>query len=380
MGKRLFPFWIASFLLCTWAWSQQAREERLLFINGEVIFEDGTHPEEPVLVEMLCNGSVRRQTFTHQGYFSLEFGKNTRVEVREASVEGFIRPKEFYQGRRDSLDGRVISAYSAKVQDYLDLSGCELRAVLPGFQSDSILLGRRSPLEKPDVGNIMLRGSDVKGTIVTPTTLKAPKKAKKAYQDAQKELRKKKVNYSKAAKELEKAVKEYPEFAAAWHLLGKVRLAREDGSGAHQAFKKAITADRKYVNPYLSLARMEFGQDRWEEVDRLSREVIALNPDMIYAHYLCAAANYPMGRLDLAEESARKVLDSKEAQRYPHTHFILAGVLAQRGNVASATAEFYRFLEVEPEGPLAEEAKQILADWERLGLIGKREAATVPDN
>ncbi len=68
------------------------------------------------------------------------------------------------------------------------------------------------------------RTARAEGATVSLKTLTAPKEAKQAYEKALKELGKRKINFSKTSKELEKAVKIYPEFAAAWHVLGEVRL------------------------------------------------------------------------------------------------------------------------------------------------------------
>ena len=397
MRKKLLTASICCLLFLGPAWAQQGGQSQTpqtgggrqpanspgplppILLIGRVIFDDGTRPQEPVLVEMLCYGEVRRQTYAIRGQFSLQFGTSRPVTFMDSSVSDAAQDDEFFQANRLGVD-RPSQAFSKNVLNNLDLSGCELRARLPGFQSERIQLGRRRPLDTPDVGEIVLhRLSDVGDTTVSVTTLRAPKKAKKAYENAQKELKKKKASPSRARRELENAVKVFPEFAAAWHLLGEVRLTRKDSTGARQAFEKAIAADPEYVLPYLSLAKLEVEQGRWEDAAKWSSGVIELNPHIMYAHYLSAAANYSLGKLDLAEEAVQEVQKSGEAQRYPVTYFILGGILAQRGNIPSATAEFNRFLQVQPEGPLAQQSKQILAEWERRGLIGKESVAAPED-
>lgn len=378
MSHRLLTASIISLLCSAWAWSQAS--ERILSISGEVFFEDGTRPKQPVLVELLCTGITRRQTYTQQGFFSLEFGRPTPIEVRDAGMEGMIRRREFSQGRRDSLDGRVIRAYSEKVQNNLDLAGCELRAVLEGFQSDTIPLSRRRALDNPYVGEIILRHrSKTKGTFVSLNTARASEKARKAYHKGQKELVGKKTDYPKAAQEFGKAVQEFPEFSAAWYLLGKVHLNLQDERRAQEAFERAIAVEPEFIQPYLALAQIQFSKNRWKEVNTLSRKVIELNPDTIQAHYLCSVANYSLGQLDSAEKSARTVVDSPKALEFPQARFILGGILSQK-NLIAAAVEFNRFLDLESEGPVADRAKQILIDWERRGLIGKPQSDAAAEN
>ena len=344
-----------------------------VFITGQVLMEDGTPPEQPVQVEMVCYGAVRRQVSAFRGQFQLEFGNKRPMAVMDASVGagGATSDDEFHRGGGGGFGGGTGLGVMRSDASTVDLSGCQLRAVLGGFQSDTLQLGRRRSLDRPDVGNIVLhRQAGVQGTSVSATTLGAPKKAKKSYQNAQKELRKKKPKYSKAVKELEKAVREYPQFAVAWQMLAETRLAMKDSSGAQQALKQAIATDPNYLSPVLTLARIELEQRRWEEVARLSDGVVELNPYHTYAYYLNAAANYSLGQYGRAEKSARTVVESRDGGRFPQSYFILGGIMAQQGNIPSASAEFNRFLQVEPQGALAEQARQILAEWQQQGLIG----------
>jgi tetratricopeptide (TPR) repeat protein len=69
-----------------------------------------------------------------------------------------------------------------------------------------------------------------------------------------------------------------------------------------------------------------------------------------------------LGECALAEAALRGVLDSHEAS--PDAHFHLARALEKQGDVAAALPHWRRFLEVAPESPWAEEAR------ERLGAAG----------
>ena len=336
--------------------------------------EDGTRPNQPVQVQLVCHGAVRQQVGSHHGQFSFDVGTNRNATLSDASVSGAPSDDQFFDSA--SLDG--ATSVGPKGHS-MDLSGCELRASLPGFGSEVIRLGRRQALDNPQVGEIVLfRLEGVTGSTISVNTSRAPKQAKKAFHKAEDELKKKKPDPARAARELEKAVREFPEFSAAWYLLGEVRLVLQDPDGAQQAFQKAIASDAKYITPYLSLAGLEVNRGHWEKTARLSRQVIELNPYVIRAHYLNAAANYALGNLDIAEESARRVAEDQEVRNYPQTWFILGGILAQKDNVSSATAEFRHFLEVQPEGPLAERVKLILSQWKEQGLMGKELAKEIP--
>ena len=60
-------------------------------------------------------------------------------------------------------------------------------------------------MDNPDLGVIVLHRLDgVQGTTVSVKTLTAPKRAKKAYEKAQKELKKDDPDHAKAAKGLQR--------------------------------------------------------------------------------------------------------------------------------------------------------------------------------
>ena len=207
------------------------------------------------------------------------------------------------------------------------------------------------------------------GGTVSLITLAAPKEAKKAYENAGKELSKGKPNLSKATKELEKALEIYPVFAVAWFMLGEVRMMSNDRSGATEAFEQAVAADGDYASPRVSLSLIAMEEERWEEAAQLADSALEINPNHIKAHYFKALANSSLGRVEAAEESALRVEGSNDVQNYPLVHYVLGWVMSQRGDFDAAAAQFRHLLEIQPETRLSERLREQLADWERQGLI-----------
>ena len=169
------------------------------------------------------------------------------------------------------------------------------------------------------------------GGTVSLITLAAPKEAKKAYENAGKELSKEKPNLSKATQELEKAVEIYPVFAVAWFMLGEIRVAQNDRSGATEAFQLAIAADPDYSSPRASLALIALEEERWEDAAQLADDALEISPSHIKAHYFRAMANSRLGRIEVAEASALRVQDSNEVQNYPLVHYVLGWVIRLPG-------------------------------------------------
>src|SRR5579864_5337010 len=97
---------------------------QLTFLSGKVMFEGGGAPTEPMVIERVCSGSARREGYTDSnGQFQFQLGQ----------IGGFQDASE----TNVSLAGgdRQSSARQTPESRYMQLMNCELRAVLPGFQS-----------------------------------------------------------------------------------------------------------------------------------------------------------------------------------------------------------------------------------------------------
>ncbi len=342
------------------------RMRRAVRLSGKVVLADGSPLPGSINVELLCNGSVKQQAFTFtDGNFSFEVGSPSSMAFADASVGGAswnpgAATNPAGQTGLDSFDGSM------------NLSGCELRAVLPGYQSERLQLGMRRPLDSSEVGEIVLRRlAKVSGSTVSFTALAAPKKARKAFEKAIKELRKKKAKHSKVSKELEKAVKLYPNYASAWHLLGATRLKLKNEDGAREAFKQAIEADPEYVSPYIELAMLEGESSRWVEVTRLSDRILELNPYISQAHYFSAVANFNLGKIDLAAKSIYQYKKNESSKMFADSYYLAGAIFASKGNATSAAAEFRQLLKSFPKDQRADQIRKHLNSWEAQGLIEK---------
>jgi tetratricopeptide (TPR) repeat protein len=339
-------------------------------IYGQVILEDGTPVRKSIQVDMACTGQSIRHSFTGaDGIFHFQFGIPT--EVFDASVPTATLPGPTgNRGFNASHQGILTSTLR------YNPTSCEVQiATLPGFSSNSLRLESRSISDNKDIGVIVLhRLENVEGTSVSLNTLRAPEKAREAYQKAKKEAAKKDVNYPQVLRKLEKATRLYPEFASAWNLLGETRLRLQDTNAAREAFAKAIAVDSSYIIPYLHLARMEVRLGDLKAAVRLTTKLLELDPYNSESHYLHALANYFQNRFDLAEECLRILEKNGDAKDYPGTHFMLGVILARQGKLSSGAEQFRRFLALTPgreEDEIREDLEAQLAQWEQEGLINK---------
>ena len=145
-----------------------------LFISGRVAIEGGGSLAEPVAIERVCNGLTRREGYTDfKGHFQLQIGSQNY---------GFQDASE--NDPRAMPGAPIRSSGQSGSRTAFNLQGCELRAVLAGYQSSTVALrptmGDSFQIE---VGTIMLkRMGDVKGSAVSVTRMSAPKDAQHAFE------------------------------------------------------------------------------------------------------------------------------------------------------------------------------------------------------
>jgi Tfp pilus assembly protein PilF len=334
---------------------------RPVFISGKVLLQGGGVLPEPVPIERVCNGTVRREGYADvKGQFEFQLGLN--LTFQDAS-ENDARIGPNSQSRSASNGGQRPN----------DLNGCELRAVLAGYQSTVVIL--HTPGGEGwqyEVGTIFLqRIGNAPGTTISVTSMAAPKDAMRAYEKAQKI---KDQKPSEAEKQLDKAVKIYPQFAAAWTLMGDIHRERNEFEPAREEYGRAIAADPQFVNPNYGLAIIATEEKKYPDAARLSDQVLKLNAAAFpLAYFINAAANYNLQKFEVAEESAKKfkTLDTQHSR--PDVYLLLSYLLSARQEYAGAAREIRDYLAISPNSPDAESLKKEAKRFEDLSVSAKRE-------
>jgi len=331
-----------------------------LYLSGKVVIDDGSPLPEPARMELICDARIQPQALTKpDGSFNFAVGGGKSREITGGMAD-----------RQAPSSGPKAAAS----QGFFDMSGCEVRAVLAGYRSSSVKLGRRSAFESPDVGTIVLSRTTgeapaVDRHTVSASFVKAPEKARKAYDQGEQELLGAKPDPKKASKALEEAVKIDPQFAAAWNLLAESRLRLEDLTGARNALTKAIETDPEWATPCATLALLELKQGRVTEAAAAAGKAVQLVPDHAEANFYLGMAEANLGNLDKAEAALRVVVKGPEAKRFPRAFYLLGGVLAQKGQSQEALEMLQRYLELEPESKAAEAVRKQLEEWRAAGQI-----------
>lgn len=324
-----------------------------LFISGKVLMEGGGPPPEAVVIERICTGTVRRQGYTDsKGSFQFQIDQNPGFQ--DASENGTTT----INANTNVDSGNSLTRFQASRN--MQYQGCEIRAVLPGFLSSSVELHLVGNSWQYDLGTIFLKRIEgMPGATISMTTLNAPKDARHAYEKGKKDIAKDKL--SDAEKELDKAVKIYPDFAAAWTLLGDIHQQQKKFDQARKEYSQALTADPRFVNPSFGLAMIAMQEKRWQDAVQLTDQVAKMNSAAFPAAYFFnAVANYNLGKVDLAAVSARKFKTLDTDNRYPEVSLLLAQIDIQKKDLTGAAREMRDYLIQAPNSPKAAEVREWL--------------------
>jgi Tfp pilus assembly protein PilF len=322
-----------------------------MFVSGKVLLEGGGTLPEPVAIERACNGVIRREGYSDsKGQFSFQVGVNNTFQ--DASEGG----------------ARVgPSTANSSAPTLSSMTSCEFRAVLAGYRSSIATLRPDGETWQFDIGTIFLkRLGDAQGTTVSVTSMAAPKDAMRAYEKAQKLMEPKP---EEAEKNLNKAVQIYPQFAAAWSLLGDIHRERNQFDAAETEYKRAVAADSQFVNPLYGLALITVRQKKWNEAIQFTDQIIKLNAFAYpLAYFYNAAANYNVQKFDPAEENAKKFKALDTQHGHPEVSLLLANLLSRKKDYAGAAQQIRDYLAAAPNSPEAESLKTEAKRFEDLSV------------
>ena len=211
--------------------------------------------------------------------------------------------------------------------------------------------------------------SHTKPSFVSMTTLAAPKAARTAYKRAVKSMNKREPDSDLAIGYLKEAVSIYPDYAAAWTLLGRVQHKAGDRESAERSLQKAIEIDPQFLGAYSPLAHLAVQEKRWDELLQLSEQMLRINPVFTLGHYYKGSALLKQGDTVAAEKSLREALSTPDAELFPESHYMLGSLYHVQSDVQLAAREYRIYAASAPPGPSTEQAWRWVRLWEQRGLI-----------
>jgi tetratricopeptide (TPR) repeat protein len=359
--------------------------QRPIFIMGKVAMEDGSPLPQRVAIRRTCQGtSTRRETYTDsRGTFSFQIGGIQAMQFAPDAADSSAGVTPTAAASGDPLSqsfGGSSTAPSSGQSLEQQIWSCEIMAELPGYRSDAVSLAGRHTMDDPDIGTIVLhRIGAVSGSMVSVTSMQAPKQAHKEFQKARELMGKGKVPEAQAL--AEKAVSDYPHYAEALYLLGQAHEKQKEIDQAHTAYTQSMQADPKFMPPYLSLAQLAGVAKDWQEAEKMSSKVMELDGvDFPQAYFINGVANYNLGKFDVAEKSVRRA-EQLDSQHYmPRIQLLLGTLLERKRDYAGAAAEYRSYLKLSPQAENASDVQKQLAQLEKAtsALAAPAAAAGAP--
>lgn len=205
--------------------------------------------------------------------------------------------------------------------------------------------------------------SGVHSPTVSAKRLAVPGKAVTEYQKACGAFKGKK--FSDAEEHLRRAIEFYPDYSAAWVVLGQVLESENENDQAKAACVKAENLDPGYVASYLCLSEFAANASDWTDVAKLSAQALAIDPiGNPYALYYAADAGLHFNQLTQAEMHAQSAVKLDEWHHLPELHLLLAQIYQAAGNVVGEAVQLREFLKVAASSKDAPKARSILAKLE----------------
>ena len=202
--------------------------------------------------------------------------------------------------------------------------------------------------------------SGVRSPTVSATRLAVPGKASSEYQKACGAFKGRKL--PDAESHLRKAIELYPDYSAAYVVLGQVLQSAGKKDQAKEACTKGQALDPGYVAPYLCLAEFALNEGDWPKVAEFSDRALALDPiSNPYSLYYSADAGLHLNQLAQAEMHAQSAVKLDPWHKLPELHLLLAQIYEAAGNVQGEIAQLHEFLKVAPNFKDAPKARATLA-------------------
>lgn len=168
--------------------------------------------------------------------------------------------------------------------------------------------------------------------------------------------------FSQAEDHARQAVKIYPNYAAAWVLLGQTLIAEHKEEEGLAACNQAKAVDPKYSPPYVCLADFAARAKDWKQESMLSDYALSLDPATnMYAYIYAADAELHLDHIDDAETNAEAAEKLDRWRKAPEIHLLLAQIYETKGDRPKEISELRQYLKINPHAPNSATAKATLA-------------------
>ena len=203
------------------------------------------------------------------------------------------------------------------------------------------------------------------GYKVSVHDLKVPGKARHEFEKGLQLLQKKDPEAS--LNHFKEATNAFPDYYEAYYQIGVANLELRRRDDAEQALQRAIDlSGGGYAEPQFALGALLCDQKAYPEAERVLRRAIEVDGNSWKGHLFLGEALFGQNRLAEAEKSAREVLVRRPD--VPTVHLLLANIHIRRREYALGVKDLDTYLNMKPDGPIADEARAVRSAAERTAL------------
>jgi tetratricopeptide (TPR) repeat protein len=190
-----------------------------------------------------------------------------------------------------------------------------------------------------------------------------PKPAAQEALDRAQDLLFRKKDPAASVDEFKKAVKADPWYAPSYVLLGLAYMQLQRWGDAQLAFEEATKVEPDNAQGYLGWGSALNEQKDYPGAQKALARSLQLNPESAEAHYELARTFGAMNQWQAAGPHAQRAIELNPDYAGPHA--IMGNVYLDQQNLEAARDEFKTYLRLDPEGSLAQAARQIIAEIEK---------------
>ena len=165
--------------------------------------------------------------------------------------------------------------------------------------------------------------------------------------------------YEEAIANIEKAMAISPQEAKCSIQLANIYRAQNRIGPAIEAMRRAVELDPRNSTVQEQLLQTLVGLERYDEAISVSRSLLKRSPKNLHARDVLSIAYLQQGMLDKALAVTDELIQLAPTDS---VHFFKKAVLLQqKGEISQAMAAFTRALEMDPDGEMADDAREAIA-------------------
>jgi regulator of sirC expression with transglutaminase-like and TPR domain len=200
------------------------------------------------------------------------------------------------------------------------------------------------------------------GNLVSAHDLAVPEAARKEF-DAGEKLLQESHNASKSIGHFRKAVKIDDHFSQAYVLLGLAYLQEKNLKDAQAALERGVELDPQSAAGFITLGACLNQQKEYLGAEKALLRGLELEPESPEGQYEIARTYWATRRWQEAEPHALKAATLQP--KLPGVHVVLGNIYLQKRDNTAALKEFNEYLHLEPQGPMSEGVRTMIAKLEK---------------